>query len=120
MSSKRTQQITPCAGAMLQYFGCMGVTWNARTQKNVWADTLRRNGYSVRSRYSKIKKGASVGGIRKTLTKIAMTEGNIMAFVVRVKGHVLVINCEGQTIVDTAPRKADRRKVISLYAIMKK
>ncbi len=111
---------TGCATATLQYFGVHGVTWNNRTKKNVWPDTLRRNGYSVRSRKSKIKKNASVGAIRKTLEKIATEEPNITAFVVRVHGHVLVLDRNGNTVVDTDPRKADRRKVLGLLAIIPK
>ena len=111
---------TPCASAMLAYFGVKGVTWNTRTRKNVWEGTLRRNGYTVRSRMSKIKKGSSVGSIRKTLEKVAANEPDILAFVVRIKSHVLVVDRTGKTIVDTDKRKRDKRKVLGLIAVMRK
>jgi hypothetical protein len=119
-NDNRVQWTTGCAGAILEYFGCMGVTYNTRTQKNVWENTLRRNGYSVRSRMSKIGKGKRAGGIRKKLAEIANNEPNILAFVVRVKQHVLLVDRQGNTIVDTDPRQRDRRPVLGLVAIMRK
>lgn len=112
---------TPCANATLNFFGVKGVTWNERTQKNVWADTLRRAGYSVRSRASKLgKKASTVGSARKKIAEIAEAEPNIVAFVARVKGHVLVVGRNGQTLVDTDDRKNDRRKLVGLVAVMAK
>jgi hypothetical protein len=35
-----------------------------------------------------------------------------------VDGHVLVIGRDGQTLVDTDPRKNDRRKLKGLVAVM--
>ena len=112
-------QKTPCASATLAYFGVTGATWNDRTQKNVWDNTLRRAGYSVRSRMSKLSaKEKSVAGARNKLAAVAADEPSIRAFVVRVEGHVLVLNRDGETVVDTDPRKADRRKVKGVFAVM--
>lgn len=111
---------TPCASAVLAYFGVTGVTWNNRTRQNVWPDTLRRNGYAVRSRMSKVGKGKTVGGIRATLAKVADAEPEILAFVVRVEAHVLIVDRTGRTIVDTDPRKRDTRKVLGVMAVMSK
>ena len=109
---------TPCASAALAYFGVTGTTWNQRTGRNVWDATLRRAGYSVRSRMSKLDKGESVGGARIDLALIAKKEPQIRAFIVRVKGHVLVVDRSGRTVVDTAPRKRDRRTIRGVWAIM--
>ena len=120
MDSKRTHITTGCAGAILQYFGCMGVTYNYRTGKNVYLDTLRRNGYAVRSRSSQIRKGSSVGLIRSKLAQIADKEPMIEGFIVKVTDHVLLLNRSGQTIVDTDARTRDRRKVVTVHAVWKK
>ena len=109
---------TPCASAALAYFGVTGTTWNQRTGKNVWPDTLRRAGYSVRSRMSKMPKGATVGKCRAKLAQIAQDEPQIKGFVVRVQSHVLVVDRSGRTVVDTAPRKRDARKVLGVLAII--
>ena len=115
-----TLQSTPCATAALNFFGVSGVTWNARTEKNVWDETLRRAGYAVRSRASKLGKLTStVGAARQKIAEIAQGEPEIIAFVARVEGHVLVIGRDGQTLVDTDPRKSDRRKLNGLVAVMK-
>ena len=106
---------TPCATATLDYFGVSGVTWNERTNKNVWADTLRRNGFAVRSRLSKVGKNKTVGAIRKKLA--SLDEPQVKGFVVRVDGHVLVLDRGGNTIVDTAPRLRDKRKVLGVWAV---
>ena len=108
---------TPCASAALNYFGVSGATWNNRTKKNVWKDTLRRGGFSVRSRMSKMPKNASVTKCRKKLAQIAKEEPLIKGFIVCVRGHVLVVNRLGKTIVDTDPRKIDRRKVVGVTAV---
>ena len=113
-------ETTACAGSVLGYFGVRGATWNNRTKKNVWADTLRRSGFAVRSRASKVKHGSTAGSIRNTLAKIATEEPHIEAFIVRVPGHVLLMDRLGRTIVDTAPRKRDRRPVNGVWAIWNK
>jgi hypothetical protein len=38
-------------------------------------------------------------------------------YVVRVEGHVLALGPQGQTWVDTAKRKRDRRKVLDVYGV---
>ncbi len=112
---------TPCAGTMLEFFGVEGVTWNNRTRKNVWDNTLRRNGFSVRSRMSQLKTTErTVGASRRKLKSVAKSEGDIIAFVVRVQGHVLVLNRDGQTVVDTDKRIRDKRKVLGVFAVMRK
>jgi hypothetical protein len=113
-------QKQPCASAALKFFGVVGVTWNDRTGQNVWPDTLRRAGYSVRSRLSKLAKSEqTVGAARNKLKQIADNEPCIIAFIMRVKGHVLVIDTNGKTVIDTAPRLRDKRRILGLFAIFK-
>ena len=121
LTSNTVLHETPCATSVLGFFGVSGVTWNHRTKKNVWDATLRRNGFNVRSRFSQLGKNEqTVGAARKKLVKLASEDVTILAFVVRVKGHVLVVSREGATVVDTAPRKRDRREILKVVAIFKK
>jgi len=110
---------TPCASAVLAYFGVHGVTWNNRTQKNVWMNTLRRNGFKVRSRNSQIKIGRdTVGKVRTKIQKMAARENiDVAAYIIRVEEHVFIVDKQGNTIVDTDPRKRDRRKVRGIFAV---
>lgn len=75
-----------------------------------------RTKFVVRSRLSRFK-GKTVGGIRKDLEKKCVGASH---FIVGVKGHVLLLDHLGNTIVDTAPRKKDKRKVTELYAVYTK
>ena len=118
LTTNKVHHHTPCASSVLDFFGVRGVTWNDRTKTNVWDNTLRRAGFSVRSRTSKMGKNPTVGGSREKIRKIAENEPDIVAFVARIQGHVLIIDRNGDTIVDTAPRKRDRRKLLKLVAII--
>ena len=109
---------TPCAGAVLAWFGITGTTWNERTKTNVWMNTLRRHGISLRSVKSQLRKSEQrVGGARKRLAEIAMHDSTITGFIVAVHGHVLLLNTEGKTIVDTSTRQRDKRTILKIYAI---
>tara|TARA_B100000780_G_scaffold227664_1_gene166965 strand:+ start:6528 stop:6881 length:354 start_codon:yes stop_codon:yes gene_type:complete len=111
---------TPCASATLKFFGVSGTTWNDRTGRNVWDATLRRNGFAVRSRFSALSGATTVGAARAKIRKIAAKDKGIIAFVARVDGHVLVIDRDGNTAVDTDPRKKDKRKMFGFVAVWAK
>jgi len=120
LTTNKVHHETPCATSVLKFFGVKGVTWNDRTKTNVWDATLRRSGFSVRSRFSKLKANErSVGGSRRKLAEVARNEPDLLAFVVRVKGHVLVMDRNGKTVVDTAPRNRDHRKLLKVVAVFK-
>jgi len=120
LTNNKIHHQTPCATSVLNFFGVKGVTWNARTQTNVWDQTLRRAGFSVRSRMSKLKQNErTVGSARKRLAEVAKNEPELLAFVVRVNRHVLVLDRNGNTVVDTSPRKRDRRDVLKVVAVFK-
>lgn len=78
-----------------------------------------RNRFTVRSRLSAVGKGKTVGQARDKFQKIAQEE-NALFFIVRVDGHVILLNSEGLTVCDTDPRKRDRRKVTHAFAVFKK
>jgi hypothetical protein len=66
-----------------------------------------------------------VRAARKTIQKLAAKENQKpifcaaqpVAYIVRVEGHALLMDNDGNTIVDTDPRKADRRKITHFYAV---
>lgn len=80
-----------------------------RAARKIWKVVSRASGL----------KGKSVGRIRSKLQDIAAKEGFI-CFIVRVEGHVILVDSRGNTAVDTAPRKVDRRKVTHVYGIRRK
>lgn len=103
---------TCCTSACLAHFGIdlNGFRYSQYT-KDVVA-ILRRKGYTVRSRLSSVKRGSTVGSVRKQLSKLERG-----VYLVEVKAHVLLLNHDGKTIVDTDPRKRDKRKIKKLYWI---
>ena len=76
-----------------------------------------RKAYNVRSRGQ--VKGMTVGKARTKLEKIG-AEVDARYFIVHVDGHVLLLGHNGQTLIDTAPRKRDSRKIWSCYVVYKK
>jgi gluconate kinase len=80
-----------------------------RATRKVWKVVSRASGL----------KGKSVGKIRSKLQDIAAKDG-FFCFILRVDGHVILTDAQGRTCVDTAPRKADRRRVTHVYGIRRK
>jgi hypothetical protein len=76
-----------------------------------------RKAYTVRSRGSNVK-GKTVGASRAKLIDLA-AKHNTVGFLVMVAGHVLLIDKEGRTVVDTDPRKRDKRKITHCYIVYK-
>lgn len=89
---------------------------------HTWGDMLRavRKLWSMRSVASVVgatKRDKSVGAIRGDLMKHAAKNPDVSSYVIRVDGHVLLIDRKGRTLVDTAPRLRDRRKVLNVYGV---
>ena len=86
-----------------------------------WRDLQRaiRSLWSMRSvkSYVNAKPDSTVGSLRKAMHEYATKEQHLIAYVIRVEGHVLMIDRNGKTLVDTAPRKRDRRKVLDITGI---
>lgn len=93
----------------------LGVNDNVR-YLHVMEDLVRaaRTKYTVRSRKSLLK-ADTVGALRKEIQE----KIDALAFIVRVDGHVILLDCNGNTVVDTDPRKRDKRKVTHVYAVWK-
>ena len=88
---------------------------------HVISDTLRaaRTAFSVRSRFSQLRKSKSVGVARALCAKVHAEEG-ARYFIAHVDGHVLLLGADGSTLIDTAPRKRDRRKLLGFWAVFTK
>ena len=69
--------------------------------------------FSMRSVKSMVKSD-TVGGARKNL------DGRAFAYIVMVDEHVLLLNQEGKTVIDTDPRKKDKRKILGIWGIYAK
>lgn len=108
---------TVCASSVLAHFGIYPDTYKYAEKVDDVKRILRDRGYSVRSRKSKIvtKKANTLGSIRSRIKDL----NEPGEYFVRVKGHGMVLDGSGKTIVDTAPRKRDRRKVTHVYKIEK-
>ena len=103
----------------LEVAKCMGVEKSVRYLHTI-SDLVRaaRSRWKVTSRAAGLK-GKSVGAVREKLRAIAERD-QFIAFIVRVDGHVLLLDALGYTCVDTAPRARDRRKVTHVYGVGRK
>ena len=88
---------------------------------HTWKDLQRaiRSMYSFRSVKAavRVKPDTTLGSIRKNLQEHSKNTEYCMAYVAHVEGHVLLLTHEGRTIIDTAPVKRDRRKVLNIYGV---
>lgn len=112
-----------CVSACLGYFGIEPTmykfTWSKRRGNDSAKAIFRRFGYAVRSRKSAFIKGTkTVAAVRTAIAQYEDYTEDVMYYV-QVSGHVLLINAQGQTVVDTDPRKVDRRRVLDVSAIFK-
>ena len=88
---------------------------------HTWGDLQRaiRTTWSFRSVKSALRvtpNETSVGAMRKAIRN-HNPEGTLMSYVVMVQGHVIMLNSDGSTAVDTDPRKRDCRKVKAVYGV---
>lgn len=107
------RQKTICTSAVLAFFGIGAAHYHYCQNRKDMERILRRKGWSVRSRLSKVGKGCTVGKARERIAKLG--EGG--HYYVSVPGHAMLLDSKGQTVVDTAPRKRDRRKVLAITKI---
>jgi hypothetical protein len=113
-----------CVSACLSYLGIepnqYKFTWSKKTGNKAVASILRRFGWSVRSRNSTLIKGTkTVGAVRKAIREYQDYTNDVLYYI-HVSGHVLLLNSNGETVVDTDSRKVDRRRVLNVHAVFKK
>jgi len=84
---------------------------------------LRRHGYAVRSRKSKLPKTATMGKVREAIKNRMSDPIGTFYFVILWSDsycHAILLDDDGNTVVDTDPRKRDKRKVHTIHAIFPK
>ena len=106
-----------CTQSVCEFFGCAQGARYLHTASDV-VSAIRKQ-FTVRSRFSKVK-GKTVGGARRKIaqsTEREPTNHLVMGYIATVPGHVLLLDGSGKTIVDTAARKSDRRKLDGLWVV---
>ena len=103
---------TVCTSSVLRYFRVYRSDFRYSQTSDDVVKILRRKGFTVRSRFSSIKRGSTVGSVRKQLKK-RTEEG--LGYLIQVEGHMLLLDINGQTIVDTDERLRDKRKIKAIY-----
>lgn len=113
----KTVCVTACLTALGVPVNAFQVT--GTLAKPNYLPILNKAGYCVRSRMSKMPKNKTIGACRKAISKL--NEEALYFVIVRGNGycHAMLLNNDGLTIVDTDPRKKDKRKVWSIHAVFK-
>jgi len=114
---RKTVCVTACLTALgvpVNSFHYTGTVLDSRRES-----ILRRHGYAVRSRKSKMGKNNSVGKLRKAIQAWDDPAGTKYLVVVHGSGycHAMLLDQSGTTVIDTAPRKRDARKVVKVHAV---
>jgi hypothetical protein len=111
----KTICVTACLTALGVPFDGFKVT--GPLQRPNYMAIMARFGLSARSRKSFMPKGATIGACRSAIAKL--NEDAVYFIVVHGNGycHAMLLNSDGKTLVDTDPRKRDKRKVHSIHAI---
>ena len=119
-NNKTGKAKTVCSSHVLAYLDIPPSAYHYSNTLETIAGVLRRaGGFAVRSRDSacKAKTRPTVGAVRKCIRSGKMNDPKGTHYAVAVDGHILLLDDKGNTVVDTAPRKADRRKVWAVRAI---
>ena len=110
---------TVCTSAVLAAFGIAPGTYKYSGMLKQRLAILNRNGFAARSRKSRLPKGISVGAARKIIANNNWGDPRGTRYMIRVQGHALLLDNLGATIVDTAPRKRDRRTILDIRAVFR-
>jgi len=109
---------TVCTGAVLGFFGISASKFRYCMCTTDVKRIFRNNGFAVRSRLSKFKKAKTIGQLRREICEKA-DEGRVVWSSVGVPGHALLLNNNGEPVVDTDPRQRDARRIVHVSAIYK-
>jgi hypothetical protein len=112
---------TVCTSAVLAAFGIDACQYHYSGYLEQRLSVLRKHGWAARSRNSKLpKKPPSVSAVGKLIARHKWGDPPGTRYMIRVKGHALLLDYNGNTIVDTAPRyHGDRRKVLDIRAVFR-
>ena len=114
---------TVCVTACLTSFGIDVSSFNytGHLYDQTRVKILNRNGYSCRSRLSAVGgENTSIGKVREKIRQLN-DRADTRYLVCMCYGdscHAIVMDKNGETIVDTAPRKMDRRRVMTIHAVI--
>ena len=116
---------TVCVSTCLNYLGIAPDQYNYTSSKSnttAYENVLRKHGYAVRSRISEFK----VKKFRSTMTELKQAvrkSGYTKADLFLVSGvqlkcaHLMIMNGEGEIVIDTAPKK--KWKIKSVRQVFK-
>ena len=76
-----------------------------------------RSRFSVRSVKSALGKAKTVGAARKEIANLFSERDDLVGVYISVPGHAMLIGPDGKTIIDTAPRTRDRRRILHATGI---
>ncbi len=115
----KTVCVTACLTALgvpFDSFHYTGTTADSRRES-----ILRKHGYAVRSRFSKLPKNPTIGKTRKVINKLNDPKHTFYMVIVQGSGycHCILLNDKGETVVDTDPRTKDKRRVVKIHAVFK-
>ena len=110
---------TVCTSAVLAAFDIDACQYHYSGYLEQRINVLRKFGWSARSRNSKLRKGESVGAARKLIAQHKWGDPPGTRYMIQVHRHALLLDYNGNTIVDTAPRQRDRRKVLDIRAVFR-
>jgi|15BtaG_2_1085339.scaffolds.fasta_scaffold00086_36 hypothetical protein len=124
------QRKTVCVSTCLSFFGvpvnaynytCKGIIKRGKYgTDNRRGSILRRFGYAVRSRLSSVGGyDSTVGSVRRKVAQLGDPKGTNYIAIVHGHNtaHCIVIDDKGGTVIDTDPRKNDRRRVAEIHAV---
>ena len=135
ITHKSGEAKTVCVSTCLAYFGVPAGSYkytdngfrNRKTRRyftdNRRGAILRRFGFAVRSRLSSVGGyDTTVGKVRAKIAKLDDPAGTKYIAIVlngSREAHAIVLDRDGSTLIDTAPRKNDRRRVAEIHAVVK-
>jgi len=108
-----------CALKVAEYLGVQNESRYLHTINDlVYA---ARKKFTVRSRESQVR-NKTIGSARAKLKQIYASQCcqagvKVKGFILRVANHVIFVDTEGNTIIDSDPRKRDRRKITHCYIV---
>ena len=112
---------TVCVSTCLNFFGIRPSEYHYTSSNNniySYKNVLRRFGYSVRSRRSmfKIKKSPTMTSVKRMMRKSDYTQNDyfIVSGCQSRKAHLMVMNGNGEIIIDTAPNSRWKVRDISI------
>lgn len=107
---------TVCSAAVAHYFVSESSTRYLQNISDI-VRVVRAGGFIVRSRLSEVPPNTTVSQFRNIIQSNKKARLNARYYIVRVPDHALLLDHDGDVLVDTDPRKRDRRKITHIYGV---